>query len=423
MEGGALVLGCPNPFFLSWIRDNYLPEVRQSLRMLHEQGAEVTDVVLEVCREAPESKKETTSDQRQLELPDLDVHTRSPLRFNPRFTFDRFIVGATNQYAFAAANAMARGEDLNTNSLFLLSEPGLGKSHLSQAIGQFLVRDDAGRHKPCRVYYLTAEDFTNEMVYSIKHRCVEEFKDKYRKSCDVLVLEEVHFLSGKEKVQAELTYALDCLVNSDKRVVLTSSCLPKDIPRLGRGFASRLSNSLISTISPPDFPTRLKIMDFKAREKNMRVDDAVLEYMAGRLKKDVRQMESCLNSLGAKSRLLKRSIDMELARETLKELVPEGEGYTPEAIRDLVCRHYQVSVDELVSPSRRKNLILPRNMGMYLCRKMTDLSLQAIGRLFGRNHSTVLHSVNMIENRTRKDARLKGQVDFLSQRVKEARPN
>ena len=414
LDGQTLFLGCPNRFFLSWVRENYYNVLLKTLRDVDSSEIRVENVELEVGIVAKPQPEVRQDGAPQLELPHLEVHRRAPLRFNPRFTFDRFVVGAANQYAYSAAQAMANGRELNTDSLYILSDHGLGKSHLSHALGQHVLSNDARS----RVYYLTAEDFTNELVYSIKNRCVEDFKRKYRRDCDVLVLEEVHFLSGKEKVQAELAYTLDNLIENRKRVIFTSAKLPKDIPRLSRQFASRLSNSLISTIQAPDYETRMRILERKALENGLHLSDAVLELLAHRLRRDIRHMESCLNSLGAKSRLLKRPINLDMAGETLSDLIDGNGACSAEAIRELVCHYFQVTLEELRSSSRRKNVVLPRNLGMYLCRKLTDLSLDGIGKLFGRNHSTVLYSVNVIENRTSRDPKLRSQVEFLADQVR-----
>ena len=420
VEGKTLLIGCPNRFFMSWIKEHYLGRLSQALKAAGKNNLQLADINFEIAPQPRKQKRVAPiQDPNQPILPSIDLHHAPPLRFNQRFTFDRFVVGETNQYAYSAAQALALGQDLNTDSLLLLADPGLGKSHLSQAIGQHVLSQD--RRK--KVFYLTAEDFTNEMVYSIKNRCVEDFKEKYRRECDVLVLEEIHFLSGKEKVQTELSYTLDCLADSRKKIILTSSRLPKDIPRLGRQFASRLSNSLISSIGAPDYETRRKIVRKKALEMGLNVPHEVVEYISDRIRRDVRQMESCLNSLAAKSRLLGRSIDLGITRESLADLLEDAAGCTLEDIQKLICRHYQVSLDELKSSSRKKNIVLPRNLGMYLCRSMTEMSLQEIGRGFGRNHSTVLYSVNKIENSLKKDNKIKGQVEFLSERLKNATAN
>ncbi|MBF0530278.1 MAG: chromosomal replication initiator protein DnaA, partial [Deltaproteobacteria bacterium] len=269
-----------------------------------------------------------------------------------------------------------------------------------------------------RVYYLTAEEFTNELVYAIKNKTPEEFKNKYRRMCDVLVLEEIQFLSGKEKIQSELSYTLDCLIENKKKVVFTSAQLPKDIPRLGRQFASRLSNSLISTIEAPGYETRLKILAQNVRENKLNVPDGVLEFLARRATKDVRHLESCLTSLAARSKLLDRPIDMDLAHEILGDLVESTDSTVElEAIKKMICKYYQVSADDLLSRSRRRNVVLPRNIGMYLSRRLTELSLETIGHAFGRNHSTVMYAINLIEQRSRRDPKLQGQVDFLARQL------
>jgi len=415
IEAQTLYLGCPNRFFMAWVREHYYPHLVAALDAARAEGYKVEEVKLEVAAAPGPPQKEGYRPQPD-ELPHLEIHRRAPLRFNRRFTFDRFVVGSANQYAFSASLALAEGENLHTDALYLLAGPGLGKSHLSQAIGQHILCRQPDR----RVFYLTAEDFTNELIYSLKNQNTAEFKDKYRRHCDVLVLEEVNFLSGKEKIQAELSFTLDCLNDNGKKIVFTSSSLPKDIPRLGCQFASRLSNSLISTIRPPDYETRLSILRQKARENGLVIPKPVLEFMAARLIKDVRRMESCLLGLGAKSKLLARPIDLALAEEALRDLVEEEApgGFNPELIQNTVCHYYQVSLDDLRSRSRRKNVVLTRNVGMYLCRQLTDLSLEAIGKAFSRNHSTVLYSVNLIENRTRRDSKLRGQLDFLTDQIK-----
>ncbi len=416
IQGEILYLGCPNRFFMAWVKEHYFTHITAALSQAHTSGFKLKSIELELAPPAGSVKPKPPVQPEQIELPRLEVHKKAPLRFNPRFTFDRFVVGAPNQYAYSAAMAMANDWDINTDSLFLMSEPGLGKSHLSQAIGHQLL----SRNPRSQVYYLTAEDFTNEMVYSLKNKRVDEFKNKYRQGCDVLVLEEVNFLSGKEKVQTELSYTLDCLLDAKKKIIFTSSKRPKDIPRLGRQFASRLNSSLMSTIEPPDFETRLSILGRKAQDNGLVIANSVLDFLARRIIKDVRQMESCLLSLNAQSRLLSRPVDTALVEEVLGDLMEEPGGFTPKIIQELVCRYFQVTLDDLRSRSRRKTVVMTRNVGMYLCRHLTDLSLEAIGQAFDRNHSTVLYACNCIENRSRSDIKLKTQLEFLSSQLKRA---
>ncbi|MBW2062607.1 MAG: chromosomal replication initiator protein DnaA [Deltaproteobacteria bacterium] len=414
LEHQTIQLGCPNKFFLSWVKENYLRLIVEAFKQASPNGNSARSVQLVI---APVSEKRADLTKRpasgQYELPRLEVHGRIPLRFNRRFTFDRFIVGKNNNFAYSVALALASDQDLNTESLYLLSTPGLGKSHLSQAIGHHILRRDPGK----TVFYLTTEDFTNEMVYSIKKNCLEGFKNKYRHQCDVLVLEEISFLSGKEKIQAELSYTLDYLMEEKKKIILTSSHLPKDIPRLRLGLVSRLNNGLISAIKPPDYETRFRILKAKAGENDLKIEEDVLAYLARRLTQDVRQLESCLYCLGAKSKLLARRIDLELAHEALEDLVENEQTVDREVILNLICQYYKVNLEDLRSRSRSKNIVLPRNVGIYLFRETTDLSLEAIGQIFGRNHSTVLYALHSLKQRYKKDQKLKGQVDFLKDRL------
>jgi len=415
LERQTIRLGCPNKFFLSWVKENYLKLITETFKQVSGNGNFINAVKLEIApaHDKPSAPKGTQV-SRQYELPRIEVHRRAPLRFNRRFTFDRFIVGSGNDFAYSASMAMATDYDLNTDSLYLLSTPGLGKSHLSQAIGHYILSQDPNK----TVLYLTAEDFTNEMVYSIKKNCLEAFKNKFRRQCDVLVLEEIGFLSGKEKIQAELSYTLDCLMENKKKVVFTATHPPKDIPRMRRNLVSRLNNGLISSIKPPDYDTRIRILRAKAKENGLVIGDDVLAFMAQRLTRDVRQLESGLYCLGAKSKLLSRRMDINLAQEALGDLTEDPQTVDSDVILNLICRYYNVNVEELKSRSRGKNVVLPRNVGIYLFRETTDLSLEAIGRIFDRNHSTVLYSLNSLKQRCKRDPKLKGQIELLKNRLK-----
>ena len=422
LEQHTLALGCPNKFFLSWVKEKYLARIERAVEDAAKHRTDLEDglsIKLELApAEAPQARP-APAVAYQYELPHINVYQQAPLRFNQRFTFDRFIVGQGNHFAYSVSLAMASEPDLDTSALMLLSAPGLGKSHLSQAIGHHILAGDPRK----RVFYLTAEDFANEMVYSIKNNRIETFKNKYRSACDVLVLEEINFLSGKEKIQAELTYTLDRLMENRRKIVFTSTQPPKDIPKLRHKLLSRFNTSLMTTIAPPDFDTRLRILKAKAEELRLTLKENVLALIAKRLTQDVRQMESCLCSLAAKSRLLSRRIDAELVEEVMRDLVESraGSSVDLDSVLELVCRYYGVSPEDLRSRSRRKNVAEPRKMGIFLLRKTTDLSLSDIGKAFDRNHSTVLHALNTFQQSCQKDVKLKGQVDFLRQQLENQR--
>ncbi|MFP3870280.1 MAG: DnaA ATPase domain-containing protein, partial [Syntrophobacteria bacterium] len=261
-EDRAVSLGCPNRFFLNWLRENYLAEIQESWERVSNMPVEIH---LQVARTPRRSSRHDEEDTSQMSLPLPGPAASCAHRLNRRFTFDEFVVGMGNSFAFSAALAVATGTQTPCNSLYLLSDTGLGKSHLSHAIGNHILQ-----HKPdARVYYLTTEDFTNEMIAAIKQHRMELFKEKYRGMCDVLLLEEMQFLSGKEKTQVELAYTLDALSHDNKKVVFTGTHFPRDIPKLKSKLQSRLSAGIITHIEPPDFQTRLKILSKKASNEGV----------------------------------------------------------------------------------------------------------------------------------------------------------
>jgi chromosomal replication initiator protein len=264
---------------------------------------------------------------------------------------------------------------------------------------------------------MTAEDFTNEMISSLKAGRIEAFKKRYRQRCDVLLLEEVHFLGGKEKIQAELGYTLDALADDNKKIVFTSALPPKDVPRMSKELTSRLTSGLVTTIAGPDYDTRVQILTKKASAYQVALSKEVIHFLAERLKRDVRQMESALKCLNARAELVGARIDMDLAREVVSALVSGERSITPADIIQLVCRYYRVDPEKVTSRSRKKVYAGPRNIYAYLCRHHSDETLAGIGKTINRSHSTVLYSVELVEHKMKTDRNLKHQVDFLSKRL------
>jgi chromosomal replication initiator protein len=405
----TLTLGCPNKFSLNWIIDNYMALIKENLAKI---GDGQYDLALEV--RAPKKSDPLPGhleDSRQLSLPNVPEKGRiGSRRLNDEFTFDRFVVGKCNEFAYSAAKALALEQNLPYPSLFMLSNTGLGKSHLSQATGNAILENNPG----LRVYYVTAEDFVNEMVTALKGNRIEEFKNKYRRSCDVLLLEEVHFLSGKEKTQLELAYTLDALVNNRKRIVFTSSLLPKDIRNISKELSSRLTSGIITTLDKPDFQTRVKILERKSAEQKLSLSEEIVHLLARHLPGDIRQMESALRCLKAKSELLGEKIDPDLAREVLKAHISDQDATPMESIQSLVCQYFKVDPLMLRSKSRKKIFSYPRNIYVYLCRQHTNTTVEEIGKSINRNHSTVVYSCEAIEKK-----KLKNQIHFLSEKLKD----
>jgi chromosomal replication initiator protein len=406
---GKISLACPNRFFLNWVRENYFPEIKRNWER-HGGAAEEIHLRLAAApRRAPQDKE----DSSQLPLPLPPQENGHMCRLNRRFTFDQFVVGSGNSFAFSASLALANGDSGLGSSLYLLADTGLGKSHLSHAIGNHILTHSSGT----RVCYLTAEEFTNEMVGAIKQRRMEGFKERYRNNCDVLLLEEIQFLSGKEKTQAELAYTLDALSRVNKRVIFTGTQFPRDIPKLKSKLQSRLTAGMVTHIEPPDFQTRLKILEKKADNEGILLPSDVAEILATHITRDVRQLESCVIGIVAKSSLLERPIDLRLAHEVLESVCDSREAINIEQVQQVVCQYFKVSVEALKSNSRKKGVVYPRNLGMYFCRKYTDETLECIGRAFNRSHATVIHAVDNISRQIQQKSGVRSQVEFLGQQL------
>jgi len=410
----AIILGCPNKFSCQWVMENYLGLIRDKLK---DMGSTTMDILLKVeTQKRKELPFSLTPDRAQLTLPNMSQnggHSRPIL--NKEFTFDRFIVGDSNEFAYSVSNALANGNVRQYHSLLMLANTGLGKTHLSHAMGHAIYK----QNPQAQVYYITAEDFTNEIIFSLKNNRIDDFKNKYRRSCDVLILEEIHFLSGKEKTQEELGHTLDALANDKKKVVFTSSLPPKDIPRLAKELSSRLTSGLIATIENPNYETRIKIITKKSLEHKLLLSEDVIHFLASRLKRDIRQMESALNSLKAKSELLKVKINLNLAKDVVNCLVSGNDSISPAHIKKLVSKYYKIGPDILSSKSRKKAHSYPRNIYAYLSRQHTDVTFEDIAKTINRSHSAVLYASELIEHRMKHDAKLRNQVTFLTKKIEE----
>jgi chromosomal replication initiator protein len=404
-----LLLGCPNPFFLNWVREKYYAAIVHAAQA---QDPNIQKVNLLVSTPRPSrSLPSPPSRTQQFILPGFD--RKDQLRLNGGFTFDQFVTGPSNHFAYLASKALATEKNIHNNALYLFSSSGLGKTHLSHAVGNYL-----HQHKPqARVLYLSTEDFTNEMVQSIKTNSMTAFKDKYRKNCDFLLLEEVHFLSGKETTQTELGYTLDTLLNDNKKIIFTSSLPPKDIPRLGSKLKSRLSSALIGSIDPPDFETRLGIVEKKSNFLGIGLHEEVKQFLAGKPFKDMRQLEGCLIRMSAQATLMNQRLDLSLAEWVVQEQLEEKQEVSIQAIKDLVGKYFRVSLEEMTSPSRKRVHLLPRNLSIFLSKKYTGHTLETIGRAFNRDMTSVIYAVNTVEKNIKKNPEISKQVHFLSSQI------
>jgi chromosomal replication initiator protein len=407
-----LAVGAGSEFAAEWIEDKYG-------RMLADVAESVLGRRLTISfQHHPTARSERVATGPLPATPAPSPHPQevvsSPPRplgapLNERYTFDRFVVGANNQLATAAARAVAESPARMYNPLFIYGGVGLGKTHLMHAVGHVLLGRDATR----RVAYVSSEWFTNDLIASIQDGRMSDFRRRYRE-IDLLLIDDVHFLGEKERTQEEFFHTFNALYEAQRQIVLTSDRPPKEIPGLEERLVSRFEWGLVADIRSPDLETRVAILRKKAEEGEISIADEVLEYIARNCRSNVRELEGAVIKLLAYSSLTQRDITSELAREALGGvLAPEGER-TPEAIRKRVAETFGVPVENMVSRRRTKEVTVPRQVAMYLMRELLDLPLAQIGNHFGgRDHSTVIHSVAKVEQDLETDPALRERIDAL----------
>ncbi len=331
---------------------------------------------------------------------------------NPRFSFENFVVGSSNQFAHAAARAVAETPSRSYNPLFLYGGVGLGKTHLMHAIAQEILRRNPG----ARVLYLSAERFLNDLINALRFERMHEFKSRYRE-LDVLLMDDVQFIAGKDSTQEEFFHTFNALHDAQKQIVVTSDALPKEIPTLEERLRSRFEWGLIADIQPPDLEMKIAIIRKKAAAEKIAVPNDVAMFIAGTVKSNVRELEGRLNRVIAFSSLTGKPLSVELARETLRDIVgTEEQRAVPAEILKTVASHYGLRVSDMKAKSNAKPVAFPRQVAMYLCRKLTNLSYPEIGRLFNdKHHSTVMHSVEKIERMIEDDQDFRRIVDGFLQ--------
>jgi len=408
-DENGMVLFSPNFFSRKRVLENYSAMIESEIKRVLGRSCRLSiDISATVA--LPKSK---AGDNLQLSLPNITARPHNGRLLKKDFTFDHFVVGKNNDFAYSASLSMASTKNSSQSALFLLSKTGMGKSHLTQAVGHLILSE----HPSDRVYYTTAEGFSNEMVRAYQHNSINAFKEKYRNQCDVLLLEDVHYLRGKERTQVELALTLDTLFEADKKIIFSSCYLPADIPKLDDKLRSRLSCGLISNIDPPDFKTRVRILKKKSKLNGCKIPETIIHYLASELTEDVRQLESGLIGVTAKSLLLGEPIDFKLAESVIKNIIRQRKNITIDVIKKMVCKDYKISITDIVSSSRKKSIVRPRQIAIYLSRRYTDTSLQAIGRSFNRYHATALHSIGVIERELKENGLLQKQLDFFCKKL------
>ena len=404
VEGDHLRIGAPNPFSRDWLAQHHLDALQHAAQEVVGGHPRVTIVVDETA--AAESAPAPT--------PTRAGGTGTAEGLNPRYTFDAFVVGSSNQFAQAACQAVAELPSRAYNPLFIYGGVGLGKTHLLHAVGHQSVRLFPGM----AVVYISSERFTNELINAIRYDRTAEFRARYR-TIDLLLIDDIQFISGKERTQEEFFHTFNDLYESRKQIIVSSDCSPKEIPEIEERLRSRFEWGLIADIQPPDFETRVAILKKKAALERVRLADDVAYLIASRIKSNIRELEGSLTRMIAFCALTGREMSVDLAQEVLGELWGEEEKLiTIDQIQRKVCDFFGIRLSDLKAKTRTKAIAFPRQIAMYLARQLTHASLSEVGRAFGgKDHTTVLHAVDKVQTLLQEDPKLRKTIDGLIQGI------
>lgn len=404
LEGDTVVISSKMEGVITMLQKKYQKLIE---KCLSETAAQPMKVLILSKAEAEKRNRDDLANDD-----DTDPH------LNPKYTFDRFIPGGGNRFAHAAALAVAEAPGDSYNPLFIYGGVGLGKTHLMQAIGHRIHADSPEK----RILYITSERFTNELVDAIQQRKTYEFRERFRR-VDVLLVDDIQFIAGKEATQMEFFNVFNELHNENKQIVLTSDKPPKDIQRLEERLCSRFEWGLVADIQRPDEETRIAILQAKAAQENVDVPDEVIRLISLKIDSNVRELEGCLSRVVAYSRLVEMPVSKELCEKALKEIFDTRiqKKVTAELIMQTVGDYYGVTINEMIGPTRKREITVPRQIAMYLTREMTGMSLPQIGNVFGgRDHTTVLHSCKTVEANLGDSSGTKDIVDQIKRQVRNA---
>ncbi len=405
ISGNNVILAAPNEFTRGVLVGRYMNLIKSAFKQVTETDFNIEFTVpgeLDEIKEEPSKVKEFTDDEN--------------CNLNPKYTFDSFVIGSSNRFAHAASLAVAEAPSMTYNPLFIYGGVGLGKTHLMHAIGHFILEQNPNS----KVVYVSSEKFTNELINSIREYRNEEFRNKYR-NVDVLLIDDIQFIAGKEGTQEEFFHTFNALHESNKQIIISSDRPPKEIPTLEDRLRSRFEWGLIADIQAPDLETRIAILKKKANIENLKVDNEVLLYIASKIKSNIRELEGALIRIVAYSSLTNSEISVELAEEALKDIISENQirEITPKLIKEVVGKDYGLSLEDFSSRRRTHAIAYPRQIAMYLTRELTDLSLPKIGDEFGgRDHTTVIHAYDKISEQLKEDKELQRRLERLIKDIK-----
>lgn len=426
-------LGAQRDFSAQWVRDHFGSQLEGAFSRVLGRDCEVELVVAALDGAAPpmephsealvQSSSPASSSESQRVSAFGDPLTDSNLlwgassrpaqtsSFDPRYTFETFVIGASNQFAHASSYAVSENPATQYNPLFLYSQPGLGKTHLLHAIANHVMV----KNPSARVLYISAERFVNELIESIQHGKTTEFRKKYRDSYDVLLFDDIQFIAGKERTEEEFFHTFNALHSAKRQIVLTSDRPPKEIEGLEERLRTRFEWGLIADITPPEIETRIAILKAKAERDDIYLPDDVATFLATYIKSNVRELEGVLIKLQAHASLSGAELSIDLAKQQLKLVVPEQSStYTVESIQSAVAKHFRLKASDFKSNSKQRSVARPRQIAMYLIRKYTSLGFKEIGEYFGgRDHTTIIHACREIEKKIESEHDIKDAVEAI----------
>jgi len=424
IQEGSFLIEVPNEFAQDWLETRYSKLVHKTLTEITDNSYEIKFItpemkekeILTTPQEENKKKKRESSPQQQGDL----IQT-SKQDLNPKYTFDTFVIGNSNRFAHAASLAVAEAPAKAYNPLFIYGEVGLGKTHLMHAIGRYILEHNSNM----QVMYLTSEEFTNQLINSIKDDSTVDFRNQYR-NIDILLVDDIQFLAGKERTQEEFFHTFNALHEANKQIVISSDRPPKEIPTLEERLRSRFQWGLITDIQEPDLETRIAILKKKAALEGLEVPNEVVVHIANKIKSNIRELEGALIRVIAYSSFTNKQITVELAEEVLHNITTQTNGQNQsesgevnvELIKQIVADYYDLELASMESKKRTQAIAFPRQIAMYLARELTDSSLPKIGDKFGgRDHSTVLHAYNKIEDKVNSEPEFKTTIQQLKEKI------
>jgi chromosomal replication initiator protein len=411
-RNNELILAVPNLFCKNWLEKNYYQFIKDIL--VDQVGL---DENIFIKFQVDTAKKGKAYKEKRGENNHNDLQKRyNKTGLNPGYTFENFIIGDSNRFANAACMAVSQSPAKSYNPLFVYGGVGLGKTHLMNAIGNYIINKNSVHS--INIAYISSEKFTNELINSIRDDATESFRDKYR-NFDVLLIDDIQFLAGKEKTQEEFFHTFNALYNAGKQIVITSDRPPKEITSLENRLISRFEWGLITDISAPDLETRIAILQKKAQSCQVEISEEIIHYIANKIPTNIRQLEGALNKLDAYATLTQTDIDFPLAKQILKDFIAiEEKEVSIQLIQKQTAEFFNLKPSILLSKKRSKNIVTARHIAMYLSKELTDYSLTVIGDSFGgKDHTTVIHSCNKIKEQLKNDKKLKYSIDRLINQI------